>query len=122
MNITKTNGQGDSDVVLDCIVMYEGERVTSGITWVDRNGTVLSDNDHLEITLQPGQNFMKCKFQVDGWSGSKSYSRYYSPPSKRSNTPIYYYDQYDEATDAVEQHFQPFPLSEVHALTLIVWE
>ena len=70
--IKETQGSSANQIKLDCIVTYNSKRVTEGISWVDAEGKTLSDNSHVEVTLKPGTNVMKCKYAVGGWTGYKT--------------------------------------------------
>lgn len=67
--------QDGTHLTLDCIVMYQGKRVTTGVIWTDGKGHVLSENDHLEINLKGGMNMMRCKYEVGGYAGYKTLVR-----------------------------------------------
>lgn len=76
MEIKEAKIGSDHKLKADCVVMYQGKRVTDGVTWVDGEGKSLSDNSHLEVQLKSGSNNMKCKYEAGPWKGSRSIMKF----------------------------------------------
>lgn len=72
VEIEEQRGAAENEYLLDCIVKYEGKRLTSGVSWTDAQGKVLSDNSHLKIVLKVGENVVRCQYQAGGWTGTKT--------------------------------------------------
>lgn len=75
VEIKESAGSSANKIKLDCVVTHNNKPVTSGVTWVDAEGKVLSDNSQVEVTLKPGANVMKCKYSVAGWTGSRTITK-----------------------------------------------
>ena len=73
--IKESQGSAENKIKLDCIVTYNNQRVTKGVTWADGDGNQISDNSQVEVTLKPGTNVMKCLYEVAGWTGSRTIMR-----------------------------------------------
>ena len=75
VEIKESQGSAENKIKLDCIVTYNNQRVTNGVTWADGDGKQISDNSHVEVTLKPLVNTMKCKYNVGGWTGSRTITK-----------------------------------------------
>ena len=76
VEIKESKDSNSKVLKLDCIVMFKGKRVTSGVIWLDGKDKKMSANSHVEIALKPGANVAKCKYEVGGWSGSRTLTKF----------------------------------------------
>ena len=82
----ESEGSNAKVMKIDCIVTYKGKRVTTGVSWTDGKGKVLSKNSHLEMALKAGANVARCVYYVDGWSGSKTLTKMLTIGGHESST------------------------------------